>query len=836
MKEITDLKDEWEIKMVPANGGVGGNPDFQFGGKDGWIKAVLPAEVHEILLKTDIIEDPAIPGKARECLWVAENDWLYRRRFRSSGHGAKAFLHFMGLDTLVDIYLNGKLIASHNDQYLPLKIEVTGLLRDDNKLLLHFHSPYAYLKNVRMPESWEGRIAKHKLLRKNVNDFGDYLGGKPYLTCIGVYDRILLETTDGLSIEKMEIDSALNENYGMGSVSVGVDGMGVCRDGILKIEVTDGGGRIVAEGCDKIPTDSEKWHSCIRLEVERPELWWPRGYGAQPLYEVTASVIKDGLVQDTAEKSIGFRKVDMSGPLKFIVNGTGIELLGTLISCIQGITHCWSSDKAIKLIHMAENCNMNIFRIWGGCDRFDDEFYDEADRKGFLIWQEFFHDYGMYPNNPEYRSLCRREAEFQVERLKHHPSLLFWCGGNECFMGAEFELPGEEYIGTEIFTIDYKEICETLDPGRYYHLNSPYGGAFMNDPQVLDTHSYTNTWYVPGADYPILVAEEIRTSPPAAKSLLRYLGKDDAWPIGYTGQITKNSAYPWPETWNKIASGFAWKKIPPIESFYESDDLESTIYKFGAAQGMYLRKIIESNRRGRPSDRPEGKRIGRGHLVCRWNDCWPAIYGSFLDYYLEPYIPYYYVERAYSPVLLSFDVANFIYIWVVNDSPEKAEGKLSVKLFSPATNSFVAGFEREIEIDPGESELISDLNQFRQFSRESILYACLYGKNGDLIARANDFVDIERHLRFPDAKLSVDVEGDVLTVTTDKFARCIEVAGNDNGDAFGWVFEDNYFDLLPGEEKKIRIMGRHNYGIISAKPFYSNTASQIEFADFRRGQ
>jgi hypothetical protein len=90
-------------------------------------------------------------------------------------------------------------------------------------------------------------------------------------------------------------------------------------------------------------------------------------------------------------------------------------------------------------------------------------------------------------------------------------------------------------------------------------------------------------------------------------------------------------------------------------------------------------------------------------------------------------------------------------------------------------------------------------------------------------------VDIDRRLVFPEAKLNLSVKGDVLSVSTDLFARCVELDGNDKGDEFGFYFEDNYFDLLPGITKKIRIKGRHTGGIISAKAHYSPHTTSVNW-------
>ena len=91
-------------------------------------------------------------------------------------------------------------------------------------------------------------------------------------------------------------------------------------------------------------------------------------------------------------------------------------------------------------------------------------------------------------------------------------------------------------------------------------------------------------------------------------------------------------------------------------------------------------------------------------------------------------------------------------------------------------------------------------------------------------------MDIERRLPFPDAKLSLRLDEDSIIISTDKFARSIVLAGEENDDNFGWRFDDNYFDLLPGEEKRVALKGSHRKGTVSAKPFYSPNTTSIEWS------
>ena len=182
-------------------------------------------------------------------------------------------------------------------------------------------------------------------------------------------------------------------------------------------------------------------------------------------------------------------------------------------------------------------------------------------------------------------------------------------------------------------------------------------------------------------------------------------------------------------------------------------------------------------------------------------------------------------------MLLSFDIGTFIYLWAVNDGTAPVSGTVRIRLYHLGRNEFRKEIVREVTVAPGKSIVVVQLDKagIRAFRKEHILFATLTDKSGNVLARANGFADIERRLTFPDAKLVVQIKNCVLTISTDKFARCVTLEGDAAGNAFGWFFEDNYFDLLPGEEKAVRILGDHTQGRISAKAWYSPHTTTVDW-------
>ncbi len=780
----------------------------------------MPMQVHEILIHHGKIENPAVTGSGAECLWVAQKDWAYVTKFPGKEPAEHATLTLKGLDVLADIYLNGKLLGKSRDVFLPFAADITSYLRPMNTLVIHFHSPHNYLAGLTMPERYQGKIMpKHSLLRCYHRGYDDYLGMKPYLTRVGVYDDILLETRSGPVLSELSAPYTLLGSLPDGSCTA------VLRPACKAVDAPDGTCvrfTLHLDGVQlaKAEATVHSGEANAAFTLENPSLWWCAGYGGQPLYTVRAELLPIG---GALEEKIGLRKITLAGDFAFAINGVPVKIWGANLAPVDAVTGCYQTNRTEKIVRSALDAHMNCLRVWGGGDRFPDAFYNFCDEKGLLLWQDFFHDFSMYPDTEDFRSLCRQEARYQVKRLKHHPSLLLWCGSNESVMCRDFINPGEECIGLAIYEEDYRSILAELDPDRFYTPTSPWGGGYANDPLAGDTHSYTSTWFVPGGKHPVFLSENMRAFPPALHSMKRMLGEKDLWPEGYTGRQRKNENFPWPETWRKFTSAEGWQKIAPVERFYDADDAISMIYRFQAATAAYITECAGRYRRGRPVHcAQEEIRLTHGHLWWKMNTSAPHIYSGLLDYYLEKSMPYYAIKQAYAPFALSFDVEDFITLWAVNDTREVVQGRVYISLFHVKKNKQDQFFDVPFTAAPDQSVMIADLNSFTQFTcNEHVLHAKAVGKDGQVLYDLIGYADAERHMIFPDCRLTLSLEGSQLTVETDRFARCVTLTGDDKGDAFQWEFSDNYFDLLPGEAKRITISGPHESGLITAKGYYA---------------
>ena len=791
----------------------------------------MPAQVYEILIGETVIENPNIHGDSSACQWVADYDWLYVNNFSWNPGEKVTYLDFQGLDTWADIYLNGNLIAEHEDVYIPRQVDVTGRLKASNRLIIHFHSPRKKYDEVQLPDyisDAHGKIKPGARTRMFGSTSHDYLGPKPCLLHIGVYDTVRVVEVDRAEIVRLHTSYDLSES--LNSVSLNLEAVieGEINTATVKFEVTAPDKRILKT--DEIEVHHKSGVALINFVIYKPEIWWPLTHGHSPLYSVKAEVYLNGDCVDRITRNVGFRNIKRIGDFDFTINGLPLRIYGSNLAPADSLTNVFNAERMNTLLDLTEHSHQNCLRVWGESERLHDDFYDECDKRGILVWQDFFTAYSMYVPNSRMYDLFRQEAEYQVLRLRDHPCIWLWCGGNESFMSADYDYPGEEMMGMEIFDEIFPSICNKLDPGRYYHRTSPDGGSYANDPLEGDSHGYTHVWYVPGNYYPVFLSENNRVSAPAKRTMRRMMREEDLWPENYDGLQHKNSEQIWPEQWNKYNSNQGYWKVGNVESYYDATDLDAMLYRLGWAHGDYLRRTVERYRRGIPQEDGTGRRVTRGHLLWKLNNSCNHIFFGVIDYFLEPYIAYYSIKRAYEPVLLSFDIGNFINLWMVNDTVNTIGGKVFIRLFNPQKNCVVNQFDVPFEIASDQSRLLADCNKFGQFKRNNILHAYAVTSEGKRIAESFDYCDIERHMRFPtDGKTDICVNGDELLLQSNRYERSVELLGSSNGDEFGWLFEDNYFDLIPGQIKRVKIAGKHQKGIIKIKSYYSDSETTVEY-------
>lgn len=823
----TDLvmSDGWQV----ADLGDWSDPEQVWSGAtDGgtWFDTTVPSGVHEIMLREGLIPDPHVGRQAAEADWVGDRDWVFRKVFETAELPAgEVRLILRGVDTLAEVYLNGTKIADLDDMFCEWVLVVTEALApagQENVLVIVVRSASAFADSVSAPEEHRAHIPTRNYMRKGGGDFGNYLGARPRLVKAGVYRDVVLSLTDPSWLDDVWVRTNLDAGKAHVAVEVTLGGAGT---GELRWSLIDPDGRVVADGSRPAPD-----HAWV-VTVPEPRLWWPRGQGEQALYRLIVDLYDDEAQLDSAEVEVGLREVQLrtlqpgtdESVFELVVNGRQIFVRGANWAQVEGMTNVWDSERAHRLLALVEHAEMNLLRVWGGGVIPEPEFYTECNRRGLLVWQDFMFEYGMYPSDlPGYGATVEREVVDVIRRLRNHPCIALWCGGNENHMGWDFQFHTPPALGTALFEEVMPRLCAAHDGSRPFHASSPFGGPVANWPRTGDWHDYTTLTYCHRAAVPTFVSEMGRVSAPTLRSMQRFLAPDELWPADHDATIVQPGRPSWPPMWGYRSPDGAWGKIGPIERYLEPRDAAGFVRVLGTAHGEYLQTRVERHRRGQPDGGPAGRRRNGGDIVWRLNDPWPILYWSVVDSYLEPKIAYYYLRRAYSPVLISFEqTEDALAVWVTNDSTDTVAGDLVVRRVE-FVGTVVGEVHQPVAIAPGESTRLVDTAPLgTTVLRREFLSAEL---NGQV---ATHLLIGERYLELQPATLSVRVDGTDLVVSSDTFTRQVVIDWDETMD--GVRVEDNYFDLRPGQERRIGLLDRPRAGrmVVSALNAEPVTASEM---------
>lgn len=800
-----------EIERAFRAGGTGKEQNFAVNS--------FPAQVHDVLLAHGMIENPNIKGHNHD-LWIHDCDWAYRCEFMAEPD-KEAMLEIQGLDTFADVYINGTLVKQTDNAFLYYEIPVANQINENNVLLIYFHSARKITDAINLPEKYQGLVSNISAARVFRSGYHDYCGPKPALIRCGIYGEVLLKQPEQFTYEIRKTDTSLSEDFSVGTVTVEARFFGNYFKQMWKILLYDQSGRMISYAQSEITGERES----LQLEIDAPELWYPRNYGESPVYKLVIEA--DGIMQ---ERYIGFRKVIVTPNFKILVNDKKVRLWGANLTHPDTMTNVYDRKRMRHLLNMAELCHCNTMRVWGESERYPDEFYEECDKRGIFIWQDFYLCCAMYSEESEFMENCRTEAQQLVKSLRHHPCILLWCGGNELYLARDYNVPDSYCFGEKIVREVFAEVCRQLDPERMYHISSPYGGTWANDPSIGDTHGYTHLWFVPGREFPVFLSENNRVAVPPLRTLKRMMEPQELWPADYDGKVTKRHPLKWPEPWCDYNTNDGHLKLGPVEHYFDPENLQELIYRINQAYAEYLHKEVGRFRRGYAGNDDFRERKTQGHLIWKWNNNSNIISYGVLDYFGEPNHAWYELKRCYQPFYLSCELSDHGYIWLTNDTGQEEEGIVKIQLFDLQKNCFIKEMQTAFYIGPDESFPICTLDEWGQFYKRHLICTKAYAKDGSLLASSIDCAEMERNLKYPEhVGLTIHQEGNELVLESTAYARCIELTGNCNSEEFGWIFEDNYFDLLPREQKRIKIKGRHKYGNITAKAFYDEKTVSCSF-------
>jgi len=704
------MMNRWKLKgYLPCEGFSAGAYKESFDDKD-WIPASVPGDVHTALISAGRLEDPFYDQNELHCAWIEDREWWYRQQFDGPSkplrEDERLQLIFHGLDTFVTIWLNGQQLGQHSNMFREAVFDVSERLRigQSNVLALCFDRPLDHIDQADTFRSW-GRNPERVFMRKAQFGFGWDWG--PRLPTIGIWRPVELRrqrraAINGLHFATLTFDAHTNRAF----VKVTIEVERFATDAALSVAIR------------LSPTDEEKNQSSsieeqielagegyalmavVYLQVEDPKLWWTHDLGQPNLYQLRTTLCEDGMVLDQKAVLVGMRTIELDQSpdpeepgtrfFRFRLNGVPIFAKGASWVPPDSFVGGTSNEKYEALIIAAKEANMNMLRVWGGGIYEHDSFYELCDRLGILVWQDFMFACAMYPEHlPDFVAEVEGEVRCQVRRLRNHPCLALWCGNNECQWLHDWTLwenKNNRVPGSLFYDDLIPQILDELDGTIAYWPSSPYGGNDHNSVEDGDRHNWhvwcgdidrqfgeepkTESWDA-GMDYR-LYAEDLGRfisefgihASPMLEALRRFLPTDQLYP--HSPSLDHHIKDDPKDRLDKLMLSVTG---PP-------KDIQEYVDFSMIAQAEALKFAIEHFRRRRPHC--------SGTLFWQFNDCWPVVSWSIMDYYGFKKASYFYVKRAYAPALASFKSLpeGGFELWVTNDARQEMNDTVVVRLGS----------------------------------------------------------------------------------------------------------------------------------------------------------
>lgn len=814
MKEIR----EWYIQTETANPYI--RPDQH-------IKANVPGDITDDLFCAGIIEDPYYGLNYKNQSWIAEQDFTYTAHFDIDDEthaNEEVHLVFESVDLFADVYLNGVKIGKTENMFRKYTFEVKQHLKENGNILqVKLFSTIKAMKEINAEGYFGIFNAERIFLRKSQCHFGwDWA---PKISGYGICGKVYLE-----GVHKCRIDDvtyqALNDgritfvtelNY---SVCPLIDGMGYVVENssvpklddklVIAVENLPGSGVYIEK---TIEVTGKK--SFVNFTITDPQLWWPNGYGKQPMYNYKVVLFRGGCAVSEKTGRFAFREVKLVKEPKgerfhgfeFFINGKKVFAKGSNwvpADCLSGRI---PDEKYKKLVKLAADGNMNMLRVWGGGMYEKDVFYDTCDELGILVWQDFMLACSDSPeNNSAWENNFLQECEYQIKRLRNHPSIIYWCGGNE-MMGTYLC-----QIGKGKFFIDYilPGIVSRMDSTRPYGYQSPSSiTAYGVDEESGDCHC---------SSYEVPYYNWRSTGNTAILQYRKYVSKkvmgflSECALMGINSLETNRKIYPvdkqWPlnEYWEDRfrcnphdgCGGFFFSRKLEMyvrDMYGQPNSMEEFVAKGMMLNSEFMRAELEWVRAHKP--------LTAGFLNWMYSEIWPCGTWNVIDYYTEPKQVYYQMKRSFRQILATFfeDADGVTKLFVDNDSDQAVALEITygVRTFAGKT---LESKKFWIHMEAGEvCQKVADFH-----------VDC---KSAYLFVQYSDGTTTQSNVYSPDFWRSAELIG-TYTVEPIVMEPCkVQLKIKANGfvkglfihipDNYKYSYSDNYLDIEDGQEVIVEV-------------------------------
>lgn len=752
------------------------------------VNAQIPCTVQTALFEAGKIPDPMFGKNDKYAREAAYKIWWFKKEFDYDGGMANPCLHFDGVCHKALFYLNGVLLGEHTGMFGGPDFKVGHLLEKHNVLTVKIENspanPKKYSKYADYDEGWKNGVVVNCVY------------GWHYV-CIpsrGIWADVFLRDVPLCDFERPFI---LTEDYSTGKMGLCIKAFSSGK-GTVRLKVSP----YNFEGADQYfeaPFKCEAGQQLhFTLTVNNHELWWPNGYGSQPLYRFTTAIIPEDSYPIVTEDITGIRQIEMrpisgepdseSYNWRCFINGKYIFIKGTNWCTTDALLRC-TEERYDRFLSLAKHQNLQLLRAWGGGMPESDYFYKKCDELGLMVQQEWPTCWDSPKTQPA--DALTETARIHTIRLRNHPSLVRWAGGNE--LSATDEPSVREMA----------RLAFELDGTRPFHRTSPYAGSL---------HNYDTFWLMGEMDVSLklrapFIGEFGMASAPNYESVARYIPSEELeLPIDRNAKTCFNYHTPrfneflWPEQYNDLDH-----LLMRASEFLKIRDIKDFILGTQLAQATAIRHTLEAQR-------ADVKAAG----VCYYKltDVYPACSWSTVDYYGVPKIPYYIIKNAFAPIHTMLEIKSVTAVdeypvFLLDDGLELSGKKVSVAItafdrnlkqiktekltFLPQFEVNAAGCFRVDETQRKELRFIT----VRTFADGEL--------KDDTFYLLNYRDDPECLTSLPETELAFTARDGLLEITnaSDTPALGVFIENPENDTEF--TAEDNFLFLLPGETRKIKV-------------------------------
>jgi beta-mannosidase len=805
-KHDIPLNSGWEFRQLSAG---------ESGGE--WRPAEVPGDVHLDLLRNKLIPDPYYRDNEAKLQWIENADWEYRTTVQATPdvlNHKNIELVFEGLDAYAKVYLNEQLVLTADNMFCEWRVNVKpGLKPGANQLRVVFPSPIKAAAEIAATDKWreQTHTAEKTYIRKAAYEYGWDWG--PRFVTSAIWRPAKLEVWDAAKISNLHIaqrDVASSVAHLVAQVEVTAMEEG---SGKITLDYAHAGKKLEVSRTVELHPGVN--HIDFPIEIENPQLWYPAGYGAQPIYQFNAHLNLGNRAEDQVSTRTGLRSIVLRRELdqwgrsfEFIVNGIPVFGRGADVIPFDSFPSRVTTEDYRRILQSARDANMNMIRHWGGGYYESDEFYNLCDELGIMIWQDFMFGNDWQPGPYAWKQNVEMEAEYQVRRLRDHPSIIIWCGNNETEEAFKWAGRGElspqarlqmwqDYL--TVFSGILDRVVNRLAPETPYWPSSPSADYEETSPafQSGDYHDWS-VWHgrVPFSEYekhfPRFMTEYGFQSFPEMRTVKGFTVKEDRANI-FTPVMLAHQ---------KNNEGNSLIHDYMLRDYSEPKDFASFLYASQVLQAEGIKIGAEHLRRNRPRT--------MGSIFWQLNDCWPVASWSSIDYYGRWKALQYYARRFYHDLLVSPHEENGnVAVFVVSDRTSPVAASLKVRLMS-FDGAVLTEKTQAIDVPALSSKVyiqlpVSEFLLLKGFDPAKTFITTELAVGATTVSSNLLFLLSPKNLQLPSPKISSELTQSGssyrLRLTSDVLARDVYVSFS-NLDA---TYSDNYVSILPGQTVEIEI-------------------------------